>query len=93
MSYVALKSSVHLGRERGRRSRSRPQRLGELCALALLAAANLAIHLFCNEYMSGMQQCIVELPLHLLVLLTAQHVLFECGAGFSRPLDQSQAEA
>lgn len=77
MSHAALKVVMHLARGRDRQSRGRARRLGELCALALVAAANLAIYVFCNQYMDGAQQCVVELPLHLLVLLAAHHVLFE----------------
>lgn len=76
MGHVALKAAVNLGPVRYRQ-RSRAQRLGELGALALLAAANLAIYLFCSRHMDGVQQCIVEIPLHLLALLTAHHILFE----------------
>lgn len=55
----------------------RAGRLGELCGLTLLAAANLAVYLFSDRYMDGWQQWVVELPLHLLVLLTARHIFLE----------------
>lgn len=54
----------------------RLRRLGQLCALALLAAANLAIYLFCDRHIEGLRQWVVELPLHLLTLMAAQHILF-----------------
>jgi hypothetical protein len=60
----------HQGRQRGGRA-------GELCGLTLFAAANLAVYLFSARYMDGWQQYVVELPLHLLVILTARHILFE----------------
>jgi hypothetical protein len=61
-------------RHHGRRRAGRP---GELWGLTLFAAANLAVHLFSARFMDGWQQYVVELPLHLLVILAARHILFE----------------